>query len=127
MFYLLVKLAPYATELYNKYYSCNLSDYYYGRVGIIDDVELLTDKKKLYVNTVFSNPESTDYDKMFTINVVLREHVLWLEYGADGIKGVITPFFVKFFEDNKSYIVNDEDWERWNKYITDKSRWIGYY
>ena len=109
-FPILVKLAPYATKLYN-IYSHNINEYsrFYP-----DTIKLLGEQKRLYLTHVFENEKSNEYDKMFAINVVLHEFVMWSEY-EEYEKYTRIPYFIEFFETHRQYIVNLNDWKRWNR------------
>ena len=117
-------MAPCATKWFNAYGGGNIQDYYGDIVGIIDDLKNLEQVKKTYLKQVLTSSEANEYDKMFVINVILHECVMWSEYDTDAIRHNISPYFIKFFEDNKNYIINERDWKRWNENNKDKSRWM---
>ena len=123
-FYILVKMAPYATKCFNDFGGDNIQDYYGNIVGILNDLKNLEQVKQTYLKQVLTSSEANEYDIMFAINVVLHECVMWSEYDTDAIRHNVGPYFIKFFEDNKKYIINESDWKQWNENNKDKSRWI---
>lgn len=67
------RLAPYATKLY-KSYRHNIDRY--ARFEE-DAIRRIARYKQPYLEEVFSNAESTEYDKMTAASIIIHEFIMW--------------------------------------------------
>lgn len=105
-------VAPYATRLYNAY-AYNINEY---AIFGINTIKHISQNKKYYLEHVFNNEASTEYDKMVAVGIVLHELIMWSENETyhDQCVEAIKEYYIDFFQKNKQYIINGEDLYKWD-------------
>lgn len=112
---ILPKMAPYATKLYGSYGS-NICDY--ARFGK-HTIEYIAQNKRFYLEHVFNDKESNEYDKMLAASLILREFIMWSENDDyhDQCVEAIKGYYTDFFQRNRKYLVNSRDLAKWDELV----------
>ena len=118
IYQILPKLAPHATKLYNERYAYNINEYVKSGK---DTIAHMLSNKRQYLENVFSNSESNEYDKMFAATVIVSEIVMWSEddvYHKQCTKA-IKGYYTDFFRTNRQYITDSRLLKRWDELVSE--------